>query len=36
MAHMGVDMWVVVKMIVPFWVLSIVRHVVFGGPKRGP
>ena len=26
---------VVVKIMVPFWVLSIVRHLVFRGPKRG-
>ena len=28
-------MWAVVKIIVPFWVLSIIRHLVFRGPKRG-
>ena len=27
--------WVVVKLRVPFWVLDIVRHLVFKGPKRG-
>ena len=29
-------MWVVVKIMVPFWVLSIIRHLVLRGPKRGP
>ena len=28
--------WVVVKIIVLFWVLSIIRHLVFRGPNRGP
>ena len=28
--------FVVVKIIVPFWVLSIIRHLTFRGPKRGP
>ena len=27
-------MWVVVKIMVPFWVLSIIRHLLFRGPKR--
>ena len=27
--------WVVVKIMVPFWVLSIIRHLVFRDPKRG-
>ena len=26
--------WVVVKTMVPFWVLNIIRHLVFRGPKR--
>ena len=26
--------WVVVKIMVPFWVLSIIRHLVFRIPKR--
>ena len=26
----------VAKIMVPFWVLSIIRHLVFGGPERGP
>ena len=28
--------WLVVKTMVPFWVLSIIRQLVFQGPKRGP
>ena len=28
--------WGVVKIVVPFWVLKILRHLVFRGPKRGP
>ena len=24
------------KKVVPFWVLSVMRHLVFRGPKRGP
>ena len=28
--------WVVVKIMVPCLVLSILRHLVFRGPKRGP
>ena len=27
---------VVVKTLVPFWVLSIIRHLIFRGPTRGP
>ena len=27
--------WVVAKIIVPFWVLSAIRHLVIRGPKRG-
>ena len=27
--------WVVVKITVPFWVLNIIRHLVFRGPKKG-
>ena len=27
------DIWVVVKTMVPFWVLNIIRHLVFRGPK---
>ena len=27
--------WVVVKIMVPVWVLGIIRHLVFLGPKRG-
>ena len=28
--------WMVVKIMVPFRVPSIIRHLVFRGPKRGP
>ena len=28
--------WVVVKIMVPFWVLNIIRHLVFRVPKKGP
>ena len=28
--------WVVVKIMVPCWVLNIIRYLVFRGPKRGP
>ena len=28
--------WMVVKIMVPFRVLSIIRHLVFRGPKKGP
>ena len=28
--------WVVVKMMVPFVVLSKIRHLLLRGPKRGP
>ena len=30
------SIWMVVKMMVPFWVLNITRHLVFRGPKKGP
>ena len=36
MQNVGGGMWVVVKILVPFWVLSIIRHLVFRGPKKGP
>ena len=29
----GWCMWVVIKILVPFWVLRIVRHLVFRGPN---
>ena len=29
-------MWVVVKIMVPFWVLIIIRHLIFRVPKKGP
>ena len=28
--------WVVVKIMVPFWVLNIIRHLIFRVPKKGP
>ena len=27
--------WVVVKMMVPFWIPIIMRHLIFRAPKRG-
>ena len=30
------NMWVVVKIQVPFWVLYIIRHLMFRVPKKGP
>ena len=35
-AYSFIRVWVVVKIRVPFGVLSIRRHLVFRGPKRGP
>ena len=29
-------MWVVVKIMVPFWVPNVVRHLLFRVPKRDP
>ena len=29
-------MWVVVKIMVPFWIPIIVQHLVFRVPKKGP
>ena len=31
-----VTIWVVVKIMVPFWVLIIIRHLIFRVPKKGP
>ena len=28
--------WVVVKIMVPFGVLNIIRHLIFRVPKKGP
>ena len=28
--------WVVVKIMVPFWIPSIIRHLIFRVPKKGP
>ena len=27
-------MWVVVKIMVPFWIPIILQHLIFGGPKK--
>ena len=32
----GSVIWVAVKIIVPFWVPIIVRHLIFRVPKKGP
>ena len=29
------SMWVVVKIMVPFWVPTIIRHLLFRVPKKG-
>ena len=29
-------LWVVVKIVVPFWVPIIIRHLIFKVPKKGP
>ena len=28
--------WVVVKIMVPFWIPIIIRHLIFRVPKKGP
>ena len=28
--------WVVVQIMVPFWVLIMIRHLIFRVPKKGP
>ena len=28
--------WAVVKIVVPFWVLNIIWHLIFRVPKKGP
>ena len=33
-ANLGPYMWVVVKIMVPFWIPIIIRHLVFRVPKR--
>ena len=30
------DIWAVVKIMVPVWVLIIIRHLAFRVPKKGP
>ena len=34
--YIWMDIWVVVKIMVPLWVLNIVRHLIFRVPKKGP
>ena len=34
--YIGTTIWVVVKIMVPFWVPIIVRHLLFRVPKKGP
>ena len=34
--HKRIPVWMVVKIMVPFWVLNIILHLVFREPKRGP
>ena len=31
-----VCIWVVVKIMVPFWIPNIIRHLIFRVPKKGP
>ena len=33
--EMMLIIWVVVKIMVPFWIPSIIRHLVYRGPKKG-
>ena len=33
---LGIVIWVVVKIMVPFWVPIIIRHLLFRYPKRDP
>ena len=35
-ASQRINMWVVVKIMVPFWVPNVVRHLLFRVPKKGP
>ena len=35
-SHPGPRTWVVAKILVPFWVLDIIRYLVVSGPKSGP
>ena len=28
--------WMAVKMMVPFWLLNIIRHLIWRVPKKGP
>ena len=34
--HKYINTWVVVKIMVPLGVLSIIRHLIFRVPKKGP
>ena len=29
-------MWVVIKIVVPLWIPTIIRHLIFRVPKKGP
>ena len=33
--NMGIVIWVVVKIVVPFWVPIIIRHLIFRVPTEG-
>ena len=33
---LGMCIWVVVKIMVPFWVPNIIRHLIFRVPEKGP
>ena len=35
-SHHEEPMWVVVKMMVPFWIPIIIRHLILRVPKKGP
>ena len=34
-ANDSVDIWLVVKIMVPFWIPIIIRHLIFRVPKKG-
>ena len=36
MNHLWGVKWVLVKIMVPFWVPIIIRHLLFRVPKKGP
>ena len=35
-ARMLSNIWVVVKIMVPFWIPIIIRHLIYRVPKKGP